>query len=179
MNSIIIKKNREKLLHYFSNMTYHQVLEHFDTDIEHLANILTQRRKKAIIRSIFEGNQTTMYPDSICWHCKHVTNRYGECSWSADLKPRKDWTDDCLFLTNDTLRVKNCPGFEFGTDFALDRKIAEIILTDAFKDDNGFISSNYFRRLGKKTFMKWVNIYNECLCMANLPTISVRNSCSD
>lgn len=179
MNSAVIKKNREKLFHYFSEITYHQVLEHFNTDIEHLADTLIKRRNLAVLRSIFDNNRTTTAPDSICWYCKHATNRYGECSWSAELKPRSDWTKDSYDVNNDGIRVKNCPGFEVGVDYALDRKTAEIILADAFEDKDGFISRRYFSRLDKDTFAEWVNIYNECLYMAHLPIISVREISSD
>lgn len=179
MNSATIKKNREKLLDFYSNITYHQVLEHFNTDIEHLGQVLIKRRNIAVLKSIFINNRTTTAPDSICWYCKHATNAYGKCSWSAELKPREDWTEDSYAINNDGLRVKNCQGFEVGTEFALDRRTAEIILTDAFADQNGFISRRYFARLDKNDFAEWIEIYNNCLVMANLPEISVREVLSN
>lgn len=179
MNSIIIKKNREKLLNYFSEITYHQVLEHFNTDIDNLGKVLIKRRNVAILKSIFENNRTLASPDSICWYCKHCTNLYGQCSWSADLEPRSDWTEDSYEENTNGIRVKDCPGFEVGVERPLDKKTVEIILTDAFADKDGFISRKYFSRMDEEVFDEWLGIYNEFLCMAHLPEISVRKTCPD
>lgn len=179
MNSATIKKNREILLKKFSEITYNQVLEHFNTDIEHLGEVLIKRRNIAVLKSIFTNSRTTTAPDSICWWCKHSTNRYGQCSWSADLTPRSDWDEESCEENNDGIRVKKCPGFEVGVDYALDRKTAEIILADAFEDPDGFISRRYFSRVDNDVFNQWVDIYNEFLDMADLPLIEVRDVPSD
>ena len=174
MNSATIKKNRERLLDFYSNITYHQVLEHFNTDIEHLGQVLIKRRNVAVLKSIFINNRTTTAPDSICWYCKHATNAYGQCSWSAELKPRSDWTEDSYEKSENGIRVKSCPGFEVGTEYSLDRKTVEIILADAFEDPEGFISRKYFTKLDNDIFLEWLDIYNEFLDMAHLPPMKAR-----
>ena len=56
---------------------------------------------------------------SLCWYCKHATNKYGACSWSARFKPVDGWESNLTkYLYRDrvvdTYNVKKCPKFEEG-----------------------------------------------------------------
>lgn len=62
----------------------------------------------------------------ICWQCKHATNKYGVCSWSARLKPVEGWEaekverDTGEYMKNGITyhvygvgyQIKKCPLFE-------------------------------------------------------------------
>lgn len=174
MNSATIKRNRELLFQHFSEITYKEVLSHFNTTIEELGNVLLRRRKLAVLKGLYENNRSTGATESICWYCRHSTNRYGECSWSANLEPREDWDENSYEETENGIRVRYCPGFDVGEELAWDRKMAEMIFADAFGDKDGFLSRRYFNRMDEDLFDQWVEIYNGILEMAGLPLITVR-----
>ena len=184
MNSATIKKNREKLFDYFSLMTYKQVLNHWKVSIEELPVLMKKRRNIAILASIFTNSRTTTLPDSICWYCKHATNRYGECSWSDSLTPRKDWDENSYDVTDDGedgkgIRVKNCKGFEVDTDSSMSRKTLEIIFTDFFGDSDGFLNRRYFAGIDNDVMAEWLDIYNSISEMAGLSALTMRRVCAD
>ena len=51
----------------------------------------------------------------LCWSCKHATNKYGKCSWSARLEPVKGWnaTEVCGECGK-SYKINKCPLFERG-----------------------------------------------------------------
>jgi hypothetical protein len=61
--------------------------------------------------------------DTICWDCKHATNKYKICSWANEFKPVKGWNADKMYLLPcktqskkliESYLVKSCPLFEKG-----------------------------------------------------------------
>lgn len=53
--------------------------------------------------------------EQLCWECKHATNAYGACQWSASLKPVNGWTAERIKYNGaETYTIKACPLFERG-----------------------------------------------------------------
>lgn len=61
--------------------------------------------------------------DTLCWSCRHATNAYGRCSWSACGEPVPGWKAKATKLTAvkgkqktnvESYIVKKCPVYEEG-----------------------------------------------------------------
>lgn len=62
--------------------------------------------------------------DTLCWICKHATNKYGICSWARELKPVDGWKAEarkaliknykCADKVDTYYKVIECPLFEEG-----------------------------------------------------------------
>ena len=90
----------EKILSEQKNLTYQEV------------KMLLRKKPKW---ECWENKST------LCWECKHATNKYGKCSWSKELKPVEGWTaegyittETCYNVSTEWYKVIECPLFEVG-----------------------------------------------------------------